>query len=550
MRCRGARARLSDRADLRENRGQPCGTIHLADLVAAAAARVPDHPAVVDVTGATTLTWAELDAAGSAEAARLRAHGVGPDDRVAIRLPNGAACCVALLGALRAGAVAVPYGPGAVRRELAIVLADCRPAVLVATAGDATAAAVAADSGWPCSTRRTWRPGPSRAGGPGGGERTALLIYTSGSTGTPRGVRLSHRALLANREQTAALRPAPITPVDRVLLALPLFHTYGLGAGFLQVCWAAATVVLTERLDPEQLAEVIVEQRVSTVAGVPSTFRALLELPAERLRAATAGLRLCTSGGAPLPPRYLAEFRSITGLPIVEGYGLTEAGPVVTSNAIDGRPEAGVGRPPAARDRAAAGGQSTTADGHRQVPTARTDPVLDPATSATTTSTSTDDTGLVAIRGPNLFSGYWPDGAGGPDADGWFRTADVGFLDADGDLHLVDRSSDLVIVNGFNVYPREVEQVLLELPGVAEAAVVGVPDERSGQAVRAVLVRPRLDPADAELTADEVRGALRRAAGPVQGAGHDRVRAGAAAHAHRQGRAPAAGRRGGREVAP
>ena len=106
------------------------------------------------------------------------------------------------------------------------------------------------------------------------------------------------------------------------------------------------------------------------------------------------------------------------------------------------------------------------------------------------------DTGLVAIRGPNLFSGYWPDGAGGPDADGWFRTADVGFLDADGDLHLVDRSSDLVVVNGFTVYPREVEQVLGELPGVAEAAVVGVPDERTGQAVRAVLVLTRRRRAD------------------------------------------------------
>jgi long-chain acyl-CoA synthetase len=111
------------------------------------------------------------------------------------------------------------------------------------------------------------------------------------------------------------------------------------------------------------------------------------------------------------------------------------------------------------------------------------------------------DTGLVAVRGPNLFSGYWPDGAGGPDDEGWFRTADVGFLDADGDLHLVDRSSDVVIVNGFNVYPREVEQVLVELPGVAEGAVVGVPDDRTGEAVKAVLVRVP----DAELTEEDVR---------------------------------------------
>ena len=121
----------------------------------------------------------------------------------------------------------------------------------------------------------------------------------------------------------------------------------------------------------------------------------------------------------------------------------------------------------------------------------------------------------MAVRGPNLFSGYWPDGAGGPDADGWFRTADVGFLDADGDLHLVDRSSDLVIVNGFNVYPREVEQVLAELPAVAEAAVVGVPDERSGEAVKAVLVRAE----GAQLDRGAGARALRGAAGPVQGAG-------------------------------
>ncbi|MBC8092863.1 MAG: AMP-binding protein, partial [Pseudonocardia sp.] len=116
-------------------------------------------------------------------------------------------------------------------------------------------------------------------------------------------------------------------------------------------------------------------------------------------------------------------------------------------------------------------------------------------------SDPTHDTGLVALRGPNLFSGYWPDGAGGPDAEGWFRTADVGFLDADGDLHLVDRSSDLVIVNGFNVYPREVERVLAELDGVAEAAVVGVPDDRTGEAVKAVLVRA----SGVELTEEEVR---------------------------------------------
>lgn len=468
----------------------PADPTDLAALVAAAAARVPDHPAVVDVTGPTTLTWAELDAAGSAEAARLVAAGVAPGDRVAVRLPNGAACCVALLGAWRAGATAVPLGPETGRAELATVLADCRPAVLVAAADDEVAAAAGApsllDPPDPAARAEPARE-PVPVPVPAAGEALALLLYTSGGTGVPRGVQLPHRAVLANREQAAALRPAPITPVDRVLLALPLFHAYGLGAGFLQVCWAGATVVLGRRFTPERLVEVLVEQRVSTLAGVPSTFRGLLELPAQRLRAATAGLRLCTSGGAPLPPRDLAAFRARTGLSIVEGYGLTEAGPVVTSNPIDGAPKPGsVGRP-------LPGIELRLVDPDPATETVDPLPVEIPdvvdSEAGEDDSEPGDGTGLVAIRGANLFSGYWPDGAGGPDPDGWFRTSDLGFLDADGDLHLVDRSSDLVVVNGFTVYPHEVEQVLLGHPGVAEAAVVGVADPASGQAVRAVLVR-------------------------------------------------------------
>jgi long-chain acyl-CoA synthetase len=456
---------------------------HVADLVAAAARRTPDHAAIVDVTSEITLSWAEFDAAVSAEAGRLAQAGVAIGDRVLVRLGNGVAFCVAVFGALRAGASVVPVGPISVARELEIVLDDCTPTVIVAAEGDDTARRCAAERG----TAVLPPPDPaSRAAGPvagqgAGGEEIALLIYTSGTTGSPRGVRLSHRAALANRAQTADLRPAPVLPVDRVLLSLPLFHVFGLAAGLLQVCWAGATVVLTERFDPAHVAEVLVRERVSGMAGVPSMFRALLELPAEELRAATAGLRLCTSGGAPLPPQWLDEFRTATGLPIYEGYGLTEGGPVLTTNAFGGDPKPGsVGRP-------LPGVELRLVDTHGRPIDAVSEP--DPEDIDEDVSDPAQDTGLVAVRGPNLFSGYWPDGAGGPDPDGWFRTADVGFLDAEGDLHLVDRSSDLVIVSGFNVYPREVEQVLAELPAVAEAAVVGVPDERTGEAVKAVLVR-------------------------------------------------------------
>jgi long-chain acyl-CoA synthetase len=540
---------------------------HLADLVAAAATRHPDHPALLDTTstsdvsvsdlsasGPRTLTWGEFDAAGSGEARRLVAAGVTAGDRVAIRASGGAVLAVAVLGALRAGAVAVPLGPGDAAGADRAVLADCTPRVLVDTAeGTAAEGTSVAVLGPPDLDARA-EPLPAV----GGGEDLALLLYTSGS---PRGVCLSHRALLANRAQAAALRPAPITPVDRVLLTQPLFHALGLAAGLFQTWWVGATAVLPGpgRPDAEWLVDAVGRYRISGLAASPSTYGALLELPAQRLRTGLADLRLCTCGGAPLPATWAAAFREATGLRIIEGYGLTEAGPVVTSTPIDGLAAAGsVGRPlpgvelrlvdkegrpveagagPGAPERVDRVGQVRAAAGRaasdvraaasRGVAEVRAaagraatevraavravgpagDPVgdmLDDAQDVEGPVDPTRDTGLIAVRGPNLFSGYWPDRSGGPDADGWFRTPDLGFVDTSGELHLVDRSSDLVVVNGFTVYPLEVERVLAELDGVVEAAVVGVPDARTGQAVRAVVVRAEGSNA-AELDADGVR---------------------------------------------
>ena len=571
---------------------------------------------MIDAATDATLTWGELDATVSAEARRLAGAGVVAGDRVVIRCARGPALAVAVLGALRAGAVAVPVGPG----DVGAVVAHCAPRVLVD------------DAAVPAEVEIVGPPDLAERGAPvaavGGGEDVALLLYTSEA----RGVCLSHRAVLANRAQAAALRPAPVTPVDRVLLAQPLFHAYGLAAGLFQICWAGATAVLPGpgRPDAEELADTVARHRVSGLAGVPSTYRALLDLPAERLRTALAGLRLCTCGGVPLPRPWAAAFQEATGHRIVEGYGLTEAGPVVTSTPIDavtvpgsvGRPLPGIelrlvdrdGRPmtqppgavavaaddpveePAASTgerevaavREAEANGSTAADGSESGPepaaagsgttdvrreagttgtgaidvrtaasrvatdvlavaergvaefravaeraavevraaaeraavevraaaeraatevraAVRTgDPVgdmIDDAQDVEGPADPASDAGLIALRGPHLFSGYWPGRTGGPDADGWFVTSDMGFLDGSGALHLVDRSSDLVVVSGFTVYPHEVERVLGELPAVAEAAVVGVPDERTGQAVRAVVVRV----AGAELDADAVQ---------------------------------------------
>lgn len=480
--------------------------VHLADLISRNAAQRPGHDAVRDLSGDApfTLSWSAFDAAVSAEAARLRAAGVRPGDRVAVGPPDGAAYCVAMFGALRADAAVVPFGAGSVAREMDIVFDQAEPVVVVAAVDDEPAAGCAERCGAallpPPDPAAPAPDTPPADRAPADAERLALIVFTSGTTGRPRGVQLTHRALLANREQAARLRPAPVNGVDRVLLALPLFHVYGFAAGLLQVCWAGATVVLPGRFDPERTVEAVVDERVSVIAGVPSMFRTLLELRdgpddgADRLRAAMGGVRLCTSGGAPLPGGWLADFRAATGLDLHEGYGLSEGGPVVTSNDF-GRPAkpGSVGRP-------LPGVELRLVDAAGR-PLDEPEPEPDEEELALDDGSETgDDTGLIALRGPNLFSGYWPDGSGGPDEDGWFVTADVGYLDTDGDLYLVDRSSDLVIVNGFNVYPREVEQVVAELDGVSEVAVVGVPDERTGAAVKAVVV---LEPGS-ELTEEQV----------------------------------------------
>ncbi|QUQ70479.1 AMP-binding protein [Kutzneria sp. CA-103260] len=451
------------------------GVSNVADLVRTAAVRGPDHPAFIDAATGDTLTWAEVDAATDVEAHRLRDAGLQPGDRVAVRLPTSAEFAVAVFGALRAGGVVVPVSNGGPVRELTRVLNDSGASLLVGDGSGAATTALAApklrvDGGLTGESVR-------------GGEDVAVLAYTSGTSGVPRGAMLSHRALLANVAQCAALRPAPVTAADRVLLALPLFHSYGLGPGLFQVAAAGATAVLLQRFDAEAAVDAIEQHRVTTLVGVPPMYQALLHVDPARLREALVTVRLLTSGAAPLSPSLLSAVQQATSLPVFEGYGLTETAPVLTSTLVGGQVKPGsVGRP-------LPGVELRLVDTDGQPFADDEDFVL-----------PDDDAGLVSVRGANLFSGYWPDGAHGPDAEGWFRTGDVGYLDDEGDLHLVDRAGDLIIVNGFNVYPHEVERVIVELPQVAEAAVVGVPSETTGEAVKAVLVLGQ----GAELTEDAV----------------------------------------------
>ncbi|MPZ84131.1 MAG: AMP-binding protein [Actinophytocola sp.] len=465
-------------------------TGNVADLVAEAGTRVPGHAALVDQASGRTLTWQHVDAAVDAFAGTLLQAGLVPGDRVAVALPTSPEFAVVLFGVLRAGGIAVPISVQSPARELTRVLTDSGAELVVGSLPDDVSAEVTvlapADLD---ATAEITVPVPAR-----GGEDVAVLCYTSGTAGVPRGVMLSHRALLSNVEQCAALKPAPVTATDRVLLVVPLFHAYGLGPGLLQVAAAGATAVLMETFAAERALAVCAEHRVTALVGVPAMYQAFAAVPADRLAEALSAVRLLTSGAAPLAPALLAAIKHATGLSVFEGYGLTETGPVLTSTLVGGYAKPGsVGRP-------LPGVELALVDSDGRPVGVAPDPD-EPAWVDTWDDDDESETGRVAACGPNLFSGYWPDGAHGPDADGWFRTGDVGYLDADGDLCLVDRANDLIIVNGFNVYPNEIERVLDELAEVVESAAVGVPDKRTGEQVKAVLVLR----AGASLTEDAVR---------------------------------------------
>lgn len=447
-------------------------TGNVADLVAEAATRAPAHPALVDAATGGVLTWAQTDNAVHAYAAQLAESGLEPGDRVAIALPNGPEFCVALFAVLRAGGIAVPVA--ATSPELPRLVEDSGARLVV---GDTIDAPDLDATGEPYEATRA-------------GEDVAVICYTSGTAGTPRGVMLSHRALLSNVEQCAQLKPRPVTATDRVLLVVPLFHLYGLGPGLLQVAHAGATAVLMESFGAERALTVCAEHQVTTLVGVPAMYQALTAADPERLAEGLASVRLLTSGAAPLTAAVLSSVKEATGLTVYEGYGLTETGPVLTSTLVSGIAKAGsVGRP-------LPGVELRIVDSDGRPVAAPADPDEEGWFDE-----EEQETGRVAARGPNLFSGYWPDGTGGPDENGWFRTGDVGYLDEDGDLRLVDRAGDLIIVNGFNVYPNEVERVIDELPGVVESAAVGEPDDRTGEQVIAFVVLRQ----DAALTEDEVR---------------------------------------------
>jgi long-chain acyl-CoA synthetase len=406
------------------------------------------------------VTWSELDREVGAVAATLAARGLSAGDRVGILLPNSVDFASAYFGALRAGLVALPLNTAFTEPELGHQIRDSGAGLVVTDAAHRELVSIDVldvDSADWADALATTPVADAR----GGSEDLAVLLYTSGTSGRPKGAMISHRALLANLEQLSRIEPRVVASDDVVLLVLPLFHVYGLNAGLGMTARAGATGILADRFDPVETLDLVRERGVTNIIGAPPMFVAWSMLP--ELDAAMATLRLAVSGAAPLPPDVLGAFRDATGHDIFEGYGLTETAPVLTTTLCSASAK------PGSIGRAIPGVQLRLLDDDGD-------------------DSDADDPGEITVRGANVFSGYWPDGAGGVDSDGWFRTGDIAYADADGDLFLVDRVRELILVSGFNVYPREVEDALLSHPDVAEVAVLGVPHPYTGETVKALVV--------------------------------------------------------------
>jgi long-chain acyl-CoA synthetase len=451
--------------------------------VRAAAARRPDSVALI--AGDTRLTWSELDERVDSAAGKLRVLCPAGGERVALVLGNTIGFAVTYFGVLRAGLIAVPLNPGYTADELSYALTDSGATLVV------TESAVRGRLRVGPGVRVLEDLGSEVSGGEPAAvvskDQVAVLLYTSGTGGRPKGAMLSHGALAANHAQLDRIEPPVVGTEDVVLLAVPLFHAYGLNTGLGTVAHHAACGVLVDRFEAGSSLELISRHRVTAVVGVPSMYAAWSRLPSA---AALAGLRTAVCGAAPLEETDAARFAAVTGKKIIIGYGLTEAAPVLTTTAVSDRSKAGaIGRPLPGVSLLlrSASGDVLWRDG-----TASVFEDLAPLDIELPDSPGSEP-GEIVVRGANLFSGYWPDAHGGPDPDGWWATGDVAYADPDGDLVLVDRIGELILVNGFNVYPAEIERVLDSHPGVAESAVIGVPDPDTGQAPRAFVV-PALDP--------------------------------------------------------
>ena len=436
-------------------------TLNLATALRETAAAAPES--VVCIADDRTMTYGELDDASARLGAALLRRGLSPGDAVAVQLANVPEFLVAHFGVLRAGLVVVPLNPLLTTRELDHALSDSGAKVLLSSSGSAppTVAVAVLLVGTSELDDLLLEPA-SLTVAPTLPTDTAVIVYTSGTTGSPKGAELTHLQLLMNALVSGEL--FAVGPRDVSLAVVPLFHVYGLSVTHVAVRKGAALRLLT-RFDAARVVDAIERDRVTLLFAVPTMLHALLEedLAARDL----SSLRLGCSGGASLAGAVLGAFEEAFGLTVLEGYGLTETASTVTFNrSREERRLMSVGKP-------VWGVEVRVVD---------VDGCSLPA--------GPEHVGELVVRGHNVMKGYLnqPEATARALRDGWFHTGDLGYADEDGFLYVVDRLKDLVIRGGYNVYPREVEEVLHEHPAVRSAAVVGRPDPRLGEEVVAFLV--------------------------------------------------------------
>ena len=444
------------------------------------AAIIEPHPddALAFIGRGKRTTYGEL----REQVARLRGGlvrlGIEPGDRVALLSANNWFFTVSYLATLGVGAVAVPLNPSSPSAEIRneLVAIGARVAIVGPSGRDAMAGIgqgatpvefVIVPEGVELAAATSidklldGEPAPivdrSR-------DDLAVFIFTAGTGGSPKAAMLTHGNLLSNLEQMQSHPGRALNPSDVSLGVLPMFHIFGLNVLLGLSLYAGASVVLVERFDPASALDSIRDHRITLIAGAPPMFQSWVNVAGDAASMAT--VRLAVSGAAPLPPEVADAFEARYGKPIFQGYGLTEASPTVTSSVIGGM------------SKAASIGLPLPGIEVRLVDEEGEDALL-------------GDSGEIWVRGPNVFVGYWNDEAATEralDPDGWLRTGDIAVADDDGYLYIVDRAKDLVIVSGFNVYPAEVEEALLEHPGVEAVAVIGVAHPHSGETVKAFVV--------------------------------------------------------------
>ncbi|HLN76462.1 MAG TPA: long-chain fatty acid--CoA ligase [Nocardioidaceae bacterium] len=464
-------------------------SLSLASVLAESARRVPDKLAVVE--GDLRLSYADLwrDARGCAAA--LQERGIGPGSRVGLLAPNVVDFVRGYYGILAAGGVVVPVPTLLNADEAAYILSHSGAELLLYEAGYASVAAHAASAagaealpveglGAGVEEVRTFTTREA--------EDPAVIFYTSGTTGRPKGAVLTHLNLVLN-STVNAFDANPIRRDDIVMGCLPLFHTFGQTVSMNSTFRVGATLLLQPRFDAAGAIQIMHREAATLFFGVPTMYVQLLE--AAGSAAELPRLRDCISGGASLPVAVLEKFESVFDTTVYEGYGLSETSPTATVNQPWFGTRAGtVGHP--------IWGVEVE--------------IADEAVDDSIVLLGAGELGEIVIRGHNVFAGYLdnPEATAQAVVDGWFRTGDIGRKDEDGFISIVDRKKDLIIRGGFNVYPREVEEVLMRCPGVAQVAVIGVPDPEKGEEVCAVVVPSSPDAVDATALVEWAREQLGR----------------------------------------